>query len=125
MSESLIPSFLVSDVSESLRSLTKNVQCEQIAQRKWAIVSKLLRSLTKKKRMSELLVFFNESLIRSFLGKNEWFAQKTNERIPSPVFAAALSRLSAKSISGLFWYTANQSLGFSGTVANLWTILVQ
>ena len=32
MSESLIPSFLVSDVSELLRSLTKNEQCEQIAQ---------------------------------------------------------------------------------------------
>ena len=32
MSESLISSFLVSDVSESLRSLTKNEQCERIAQ---------------------------------------------------------------------------------------------
>ena len=31
MSDSLIPSFLVSDVCESLRSLTKNEQCEQIA----------------------------------------------------------------------------------------------
>ena len=31
MSEPLIPSFLVGDVSESLRSLTKNEQCEQIA----------------------------------------------------------------------------------------------
>ena len=39
MSESLIPSFLVSDISESLRSLTKN------------------------ERMSELLVFLSESLI--------------------------------------------------------------
>ena len=32
MSESLIPFFLVSDVSELLRSLTKNKRCEQIAQ---------------------------------------------------------------------------------------------
>ena len=32
MRESLISSFLVSDVSESLRSLTKNEQCERIAQ---------------------------------------------------------------------------------------------
>ena len=31
MSEPLIPSFLVADVSESLRSLTKNEQYEQIA----------------------------------------------------------------------------------------------
>ena len=39
MSDSLIPSFLVSDVSESLRSLTKNERCEPIAQvahQKWA-----------------------------------------------------------------------------------------
>ena len=32
MSELLIPSFLVSDVSESLRLLTKNERCQQIAQ---------------------------------------------------------------------------------------------
>ena len=32
MSDLLIPSFLVSDVSESLRSLRKNEQCERIAQ---------------------------------------------------------------------------------------------
>ena len=32
MSDSIIPSFLVSNVSESLRSLTRNEQCEQITQ---------------------------------------------------------------------------------------------
>ena len=32
MSESLISSFLVSNVSESLRELTKNERCERIAQ---------------------------------------------------------------------------------------------
>ena len=32
MSDSLIPSCFVSDVSELLRSLTKNERCEQIAQ---------------------------------------------------------------------------------------------
>ena len=47
MSELLISSFLVSDVSESLRSLTKN------------------------ERMSESLIFLSESLICSFLDKNE------------------------------------------------------
>ena len=39
MSDSLIPSFLVSDVSKSLRLLTKNERCERIAQvahQKWA-----------------------------------------------------------------------------------------
>ena len=51
MSESLISSFLVSDVSESLRSLTKNEGCERIAQ-----------VAHKNEWMSELL-------IRSFLGK--------------------------------------------------------
>ena len=63
MSKSLIPSFLVSDVSESLRSLTKN------------------------ERMSESLIFLSESLIRSFLGKNERFARKTDEQIPRPDFS--------------------------------------
>ena len=99
MSDSLIPSFLVSNVSESLRSLTKNERCERIAQvahqkwamlanrsgrspkmsdhewfahiaqRKWAIVSESLRSLTKNEWMSESLVLLSKSLIRSFLGK--------------------------------------------------------
>ena len=48
MSESLIPFFLVSDVSELLRSLTKNKRCEQIAQvahQKRATMNDLLSSL--------------------------------------------------------------------------------
>ena len=58
MSDLLIPSFLMSDVSESLRLLTKNEWCEQIAQvahQKWA----------------------NERITRFF----EQFAQKTDEQI--------------------------------------------
>ena len=69
MSDSLIPSFLVSDVSKSLRSLTKNEQCERIAHfahQKRATISKSLILLTKNERMSELLVFLSESLMRSF-----------------------------------------------------------
>ena len=69
MSESLIFSFLVSNVSELLRSLTKIERFAQVAQRKWVIVSESLISLTKNKQMSEKLIFFNKSLIRSFLGK--------------------------------------------------------
>ena len=65
----LIPSFLMSDVSESLRSLTKNERFAQVAQRKWAIVSESLRLLTKNEQMSESLVFLSELLIRSFVGK--------------------------------------------------------
>ena len=48
MSNSLIPSFLMIDVSKSLRLLTKNERCEQIAQvahKKLATMSNLLRSL--------------------------------------------------------------------------------
>ena len=63
MSDLLIPSFLVRDVSESLRSLTKN------------------------ERMSKLLAFLSESLIRSFFCKNERFPQKTDEQIPSPAIS--------------------------------------
>ena len=40
--------------------------------------------ITKNERMSELLVFLSESLIRSVLGKKRGFTQKTDERIPSP-----------------------------------------
>ena len=71
----LIPSFLVSNVSELLRSPTKNEQCEwiaQVAHQNWATMSNSLtwlRSLTKNERMSESLVFLSKSLIRSFLGK--------------------------------------------------------
>ena len=63
----------MSDVSESLSSLTKNEWFAHIAQRKWAIVSKSLRSLTKNERMSESFVSLSESLIRSFLGKKRVF----------------------------------------------------
>ena len=62
----------MSDVSESLRSLTKN-------ERSWAIrsgrseemsdVSKSLILLTKNEQMSESLIFLSESLICSFFDK--------------------------------------------------------
>ena len=79
----------MSDVSESLRSLTKNEQCEQFARvthKKWATMSESLRSLTKNERMIKSLVLLRESLIRSFFAKNEQCAQKTDEGIPSPAF---------------------------------------
>ena len=92
MSDSLIPSFLVSellrsltkmsDVSKSLRPLTKNERCEQIAQvahQKWATMSNLLSWLTKNEQMSKSFVFLSESPIRSFFrkkreihSKNQW-----------------------------------------------------
>ena len=52
-SDSLIPSFSMSDLSASLRSLTKNEGCEQIAlvtHQKWVTMIDILRSLTKNER---------------------------------------------------------------------------
>ena len=97
-SDLFIPSFLMSDVRESLRSLTKNEQCEQITQvahQTWASVSNLLRSLTRNERtwancsgsspkMSESLIFLSELLIRNFFAKNGRSTHKWNERIPNP-----------------------------------------
>ena len=74
MSEALISSFLVSDVSKSLRSLTKNERCEQIAQvahQKWA-----------NERITGFFIA-NRSFAH-FFAKNERFAWKTDERILSP-----------------------------------------
>ena len=70
--ESLISSFLVSDVSRSFcsnqmsavsKSLTKNERFAQVAQRKWAMWAN-----------------------RSFFDKNERFARKSNELILSPAY---------------------------------------
>ena len=98
MSDSLIPSFLVSDVNKSLRSLTKNEWCNRIAQvahQKFATMSNSLRSLTKNEQFAQvahqkwanewIACFFwaNCSFAHFFL-KNERFAQKTDEPIPSP-----------------------------------------
>ena len=63
--------FLMKDVSKSLRLLTKNEWCEQIAHvahHKWATMSKSLRSLTKSERMRESL-FFKKCVIHS---ENRW-----------------------------------------------------
>ena len=82
MSDLPIPSFMVSNVSELLRSLTKNDRCEQIAQvahQKWANERNAL--------------FLSKSLIGSlfahFLAKNKQFAQKTDEQIPNPALCVA------------------------------------
>ena len=65
----------MSDVSELLRLLTKNEQCEgnaQFAHQKWATMSDMLRLLTKNERMSD------------FLKINQQLAPKTDERISNP-----------------------------------------
>ena len=95
MSESLISSFLVSDVSESLRSLTKNERCERIAQvphQKWATMSNLLRSLRGNvwswANRSGRSPKMSKCVNCSFLGKKRRFAWKTDEQIPSPGFVS-------------------------------------
>ena len=76
MSDLLVPSFLMSDVSKLLRLLTKNEQCEgisQVAHQKW---------------VNEWIACFFELIAHwlIFSQKNERFAQKTDEQIPSPVY---------------------------------------
>ena len=101
MSDLLIQSFLVSDVSKSLRSLTKNERCERIAQvahQKWATMRYSLRSLRGNERlwanrsgrspkMSEWMnhsFFWANCSFAHFWTKNEQFTWKSNEWIPSP-----------------------------------------
>ena len=82
MRDLLILTYLVSDVSESLRSLTKKERCEQIDQvshQKLATVSDSLRSLTKNEQMSELLVFWAN---HSF---NHFFIKKTSDLLRKPM----------------------------------------
>ena len=86
----------MSDVSEPLRSLIKNSgrspkmsdheRFAQVGQRKQAIVSELLRSLTKNEQMSESLIFISksliflsESLICSFLSKKRVIGKPMSE----------------------------------------------
>ena len=76
----------MSDVSKSLRLLTKD-------ERPWAIhsgrspkMSESLRLLTKKKRTSELLVFFSELLIRSFFRKNRAIRSENRWANSQPCF---------------------------------------
>ena len=83
----------MSDVSEALRSLTKN-------ERPWAIGSGRLEEMSDRERIAQvahqkwvnerIARFFSESLIRKFLAKNERFAQKTNEQIQSPAFSSMI-----------------------------------
>ena len=101
MSDLLIPSFLMSVVSELIRSLTKNKRCEQITQvahQKWATMSDSLTSLRgneqswanrsgRSPKMSEWVnrsFFWANCSFTHFWAKNEWFAWKTDEWISSP-----------------------------------------
>ena len=95
MSDSLIPSFLMSNVSELLRSLTKNERCERIAQvahQKLGTMSDSLRLLTKNEqtwanssgRSPKMSKWAN----RSFFWENRSFAhfwEKTSDSLGKPM----------------------------------------
>ena len=61
----------MSDVSESLSTLTKN-------ERSWAIHSGRSPKMSKREQIAQVANLF---------AKNEWFAQKTDERIPNPAYS--------------------------------------
>ena len=81
MSETLISSFLVSDVSESLRSLTKN------------------------ERMSESLIFLSKSLIRSFLDKKLAIRSEIKWANSQPCISA--TRVRIRPVPPI-WYDSNR-----------------
>ena len=95
-------SFPLSDVSKSLRALAKNERCERIAQvahQKWWVTMSDSPTLLRRNerswairsgrspKMSEWVnhsFFWANRSFAHFWAKNERFAQKSDERIPSP-----------------------------------------
>ena len=125
MSDSLIPSFFVIAVNESLRSLIKNERCEQIAQvahQKWARMSDSLRLLTKNERpwanrsglspkmckwanssfFEQIARFLSESLILSFFRKHELSLRNPVSEFPAlaEAEAGAIFFFGSSSVSG-------------------------
>ena len=109
MSDSLIPSFSKSDVSESFRSLMTKEQlwasCSghslkmsnhewfaQITHKKCLTLSESLRLLTKNEQMTESLVFYwGNCSFACFSQKNHQFTQKTDEQISNPGWSSKMS----------------------------------
>ena len=84
MSDSLIPSFLVSNVC---KLHTKNERCEQIAQvarRKGAMWANRSGRSPKMSEWANRSFFWANRSWANFFAKNEQFAQKRDEQIPSP-----------------------------------------
>ena len=125
MSESLIPSFLVSNVSELLRSLTKNEKCEwiaQVAHQKWVTMSDSLTSLRGNERswsnrsgcspkMSEWVnrsCFWANHSFAQFWAKNERAIRSENrwEALPCKMFINNLC-ISETSLMGFKIFETN------------------
>ena len=91
MSKSLISSFLVSDVSESLRSLTKNEQREQIAlvaHQKWAIRSGRSEEMSDREQIAQVAhqKWANEWIVHFFEQFSHLlnFGQKLSDSLGKP-----------------------------------------
>ena len=67
-------------------------QFAQFAQRKWAIVSESLRSLTKIERMSDSLIIFSESLFHSFLDKKRGICSEIKWANSQPCYIYVLKQ---------------------------------
>ena len=83
-----IPSFLMSDVSKSLRLLTINKRCErtaQVAHQQWGMWANHSGRSPKMSKWANRLFFWANGSFTNFFAKNERLAQKTDEQIPSPV----------------------------------------
>ena len=83
----LIPSFLMSNVSKSLRLLTKNEWCERIAQvdhQKWVTMSELLTKMIKwvnrsfLEQIAHLLIILQKRAIHS---ENRWANSQPRRRV--------------------------------------------
>ena len=97
----------MSDVSESLRLHTKN-------ERPWAICSGHSEEMSDCERIAQ--VAHQKLLIHLFLGKNERFTQKKDERIPSPDSVVQYSSsgpppsLYAMKMAFFIWYSSQATL---------------
>ena len=135
--DSLIPSMLMSNVRESLRSLTKNQRCEgiaQVAHQNRATLSDLLRWLTK---MSESLNFFSESLICllfvNFFAKTRNLLRKLMSEFPTLklcdvcVYSTVniVHHSAERALSFLFWLSSRvwNSLFHSSVFCSKWLFL--
>ena len=92
MSESLIFSFLVSDVSDLLRLLTKKERCEQIAQvayQKWAMWANRSEEMSDHEQIAQVTHqnWANEWIAHSFelIAHSLIFGQKTSDSLGKPM----------------------------------------
>ena len=106
----IIPSFLVSDVSESLRLLTKNEPFAQVVHQKWATISQWFRSLTKNERIARFFEQIAHSLI--FLQKQVICSENRWANSQPCFFSSFFKRLGSGTWTGsnVIWETFQDRL---------------